>query len=147
MRAAKKTKPKRSLAELKAVLKDSGLRATQARMAVLGHFFVVTGPQTHGQVADSLHDRGFDRTTVYRNLIELSEAGLLSRMELGDHVWRFELSGPPSDPSHPHFVCIDCGEVSCLSELNLNSTLLDEKLRGIRDVTEVLLKGHCKACR
>jgi Fur family ferric uptake transcriptional regulator len=145
MQAAKKTKP--SLAELKTVLKEAGMRATQARLAVLAHFFVAAGPQTHAQVADSLHSRGFDRTTVYRNLIELAEAGLLSRMELGDHVWRFELSGPPSDATHPHFVCIDCGEVSCLSELNLNNTLLDEKLRGVRDVTEVLLKGHCKACR
>ena len=53
MPAPKKSKP--SLAELKVVLKDAGLRATQARLAVLAHFLVVTGPQSHGQVADSLH--------------------------------------------------------------------------------------------
>jgi hypothetical protein len=30
---------------------------------------------------------------VYRNLVELSAAGLLLRLDFGDHIWRFEFRG------------------------------------------------------
>ena len=68
-----------------------GLRCTAARMAVLDHVMTATGPKTHAEVAEALSDRGFDRATIYRNLTELTEAKIISRVELGDHVWRFEL--------------------------------------------------------
>ena len=50
----------------------------------------------------------------------LVKAGLLHRHDLGDHVWRFELGEDPCAPSvhdemgHPHFMCVECGDVTCL---------------------------------
>ena len=93
--------------------------------------------------------RGFDRATIYRNLIELSDAGLLLRVELGDHVWRFEARRDDAEESaeHPHFVCVDCGEVSCLSSVNVRiSPAPGGAGTVIGQVTEVLLKGHCGRC-
>ncbi len=147
MQRPKKPSAKPTVAELKELLRAAGLRATNARIAVLAHFFRGAGPQTHGEIADALHGRGYDRTTVYRNLIELADAGLLLRMELGDHVWRFEFRDRRSEAAHPHFLCVECGEVSCLSGLDLTSAFVDEKLKGVHDITEVLLKGHCNDCR
>ena len=119
-----------------------------------------TGPKTHAEVSDSLTDRGFDRATIYRNLTELTEARIVSRVELGDHVWRFELrraSGHGQD--HPHFLCTTCGEVSCLEDVNVAITPKPittaaskskgksaNSSRGIGRVTEVLLKGRCDHC-
>jgi Fur family ferric uptake transcriptional regulator len=114
-------------------------------MSVLQHLMEAPGPKTHAEVAEALSDRGFDRATIYRNLTELTEAKLVSRVELGDHVWRFELkrsAGHGED--HPHFLCTTCGEVSCLDDVNVAIT--PRKNRRIRAVTEVLLKGRCENC-
>jgi Fur family ferric uptake transcriptional regulator len=117
-----------------------------------------TGPKTHAEVSDSLTDRGFDRATIYRNLTELTEARIVSRVELGDHVWRFELRRETAHgQDHPHFLCTTCGEVSCLNDVNVAITpkpapnsaskaKAPNRSRGIGRVTEVLLKGRCDNC-
>lgn len=155
------TEPKKPFEAARARLREMGLRCTAARMAVLDHVMTATGPKTHAEVAEALADRGFDRATIYRNLTELTEAKILSRVELGDHVWRFELKrghdhAPGED--HPHFLCTSCGEVSCLDDVNVAITpkaTAPKKPGGkkspgkkpvIRLVNEVLLKGQCGNC-
>ncbi len=114
------------LVDLRERLQAVGLRCTAARLTVLQHLVDNTGPKTHAEVSDALADKGFDRATIYRNLIELTEAGILSRVELGDHVWRFELRATDAagrhEESHPHFVCTSCGEVSCLDDVTVAIT-------------------------
>jgi Fur family transcriptional regulator, ferric uptake regulator len=158
-------KPMPSLDAAKARLREAGLRCTAARLAVLAHLMEATGPKTHAEVSDSLTDRGFDRATIYRNLTELTEATIVSRVELGDHVWRFELRrGGDHGQEHPHFLCTACGEVSCLDDVNVAITPKpgvaaaakpkSKAQRGrpnsgqvtIGTVTEVLLKGRCDNC-
>ncbi len=126
------------------------------------HLLRSRGPETHAEVSDALADKGFDRATIYRNLTELTDAGLVSRVELGDHVWRFEIrrhahAGTKGE-DHPHFLCTTCGEVSCLDDVNVAITpksgavgkpakpAKPAKPRGTRSVTEVLLKGRCENC-
>lgn len=93
---------------------------------MLQHLVDHRGPKTHAEVADELADKGFDRATIYRNLIELTESSMLIRVDLGDHVWRFEFRGDAEahghDASHPHFVCTSCGEVSCLNDVTVEIT-------------------------
>jgi Fur family ferric uptake transcriptional regulator len=145
------------------LVRDAGLRCTAARLAVLEHLLRARGPKTHAEVATALADRGFDRATIYRNLTELTEARLVSRMELGDHVWRFEIrrpqAGDGTQEEHPHFVCTTCGEVSCLEGVDVAITPKPSRTRragegklapsakgGIGSVREVLLKGQCSQC-
>ena len=102
---------------IRKTIRDAGLRSTHARVAVLNRLQETEGPLTHAEIADELAPFGYDRATIYRNLVELAEAGLLSRMELGDHVWRFELrrDADEHDGDHTHFLCVDCGGVSCVT--------------------------------
>jgi Fur family ferric uptake transcriptional regulator len=158
---AESAEPKKPLEAARAKLREIGLRCTAARLAVLDHVMTAAGPKTHAEVAEALADRGFDRATIYRNLTELTEAKILSRVELGDHVWRFELKrghdhAPGED--HPHFLCTSCGEVSCLDDVNVAITpkaVMPKESGGkksadkkpvIRSVNEVLLKGQCENC-
>ena len=98
-----------------------GLRSTAPRIAVLRRLLVATTPVSHGELVDTLAEEGMDRTTVYRNLVDLTEAGLVQRTDLGDHVWRFELKrGDGESVRHPHFTCTDCGAVSCLPEVTVS---------------------------
>jgi Fur family ferric uptake transcriptional regulator len=126
-----------------------GLRATAARIAVLRVLTQSGTPLSHADVADKLADGGFDRVTVYRNLVELADAGIASRVDLGDHTWRFEVRRETSTEhvsEHPHFVCVDCGEVSCLPGVSVNVSADQDAKGPIGRITEVLLKGHCGNC-
>lgn len=133
--------------ELKQTIRKAGLRATPARVATLDLLNRATSPLTHADVAKHLSQKGIDKATAFRNLNDMTEAGLLRRTELGDHVWRFEPIGENehADATHPHFVCVECGSVSCLNEIKLTEKSLTAS-RQIGEVTEILLRGHCNKC-
>ncbi|HEX4132463.1 MAG TPA: transcriptional repressor [Pirellulales bacterium] len=130
-------------------IRQAGLRSTQARVAILERLHQASGPMTHAQVAEELENRGFDKTTIYRSLVELAEARILSRMELGDHVWRYELrdSGDKRQDDHLHFVCVDCGRIECLEGTSAQAALAPSiKRAATGTISDVLLKGHCRQC-
>jgi Fur family ferric uptake transcriptional regulator len=135
--------------KLRTRIREAGLRCTAARLAVIGELHKSTSPLSHGDVAATLAPLGFDRATVYRNLVELSEAGLISRVDLGDHTWRFEwrTNDHTDADEHPHFVCTKCGGVSCLVGVEVNiRPAPGKKGSAVGQVTEVLLKGRCSRC-
>ena len=136
--------------ELREKLRAAGLRVTQARLAVLRALTGAGTPSSHPELYASLQDDGWDRATLYRNLTDLTEAGLLRRVDLGDHVWRFELLRPDGDHAptrHPHFVCNECGTVQCLPD----GVVELKPGRGVPRALagaglEIQLKGRCDRC-
>jgi len=102
---------------------------------------------THAEVAEELRDLGVDKATVFRNLNDMATAGLLRRTELGDRVWRFELNAHDDGhgAAHPHFVCVDCGTVSCMDEIKLTAGSI-RLSQEFGEVTEILLRGRCNDC-
>jgi len=138
-------------AELRSRLRAAGLRATTPRVAVLRRLTEAAAPLAHGEVADSLAPLGFDRATVYRNLIDLTEAGFARRGDLGDHVWRFELArgaGDHTPAAHPHFVCSECGTVACLPEAAVAVRPSRGAPRALRrrSAVEIQVRGVCDGC-
>jgi Fur family ferric uptake transcriptional regulator len=101
-------------------------------------------------VAKKVEHLDLDRTTVYRNLLDLTEAGLVRRTDVG-HTFRFELIDRSDDSheavSHPHFVCTSCGKVTCLPL----GTVAVKPMRGApaalrRGNLEIQVRGRCDAC-
>ncbi|MCA9269940.1 MAG: transcriptional repressor [Planctomycetales bacterium] len=137
-----------SLEDARSMLRGAGLRCTSCRIAVLQHLSGADYPISHNDVADQLVPLGFDKSTIYRCLVELAEANLLARLDVGDHVWRFEMLGEGDDGTvdHPHFMCLDCGKVSCLPDVKVRITPTSSGAAGAH-ITEVLLKGHCASCQ
>ncbi len=135
-------------AEVRALLRDGGLRATAPRVAVLVVLHEQAAPMTHDQVMDQLPEGGFDKASVWRVLADLAELGLLRRMDLGDRVWRYELHDAcrALKDDHAHFLCEDCGTVRCLPPLEVRARdgALPEPLRGAR--FQVRVMGICAAC-
>lgn len=130
--------------QIKAAIREAGLRATPARIATLRLLHDATSPMTHAEVAADLDELGVDKATAFRNLNDMATAGLLHRTELGDHVWRFELMGQ-DESTHPHFICVECGNVSCLDDVKLTARSLRVS-QEVGEVTEILLRGHCNDC-
>lgn len=133
---------------LRARIRDAGLRATQGRVVVYRHLLEAGRPVSHNDVVDALAGLQLDRASVYRNLMDLTRAGLLRRFDVGDHVWRFESSeGEDVPDEHVHFVCVDCGNVQCLPTVEVKV----EAGRGApaavsQQRVEVQLRGVCDTC-
>ncbi len=148
---AKSRKQTPEIREIQTLLREAGLRSTAPRIAVLEYFHAHGGPNSHAELFEALAGRGFDRATIYRNLIDLAEANILSRTDLGDHVWRFELKkgvgGVEHNEEHPHFVCIDCGEVACLPGLSVRLEGHSKAPKSVvKNKVAVQLKGLCDNC-
>ncbi len=137
----------RNIEDIRHLLRDSGLRATPARIAVLNLLASANQPSSHLEISERLESRGIDKSTVFRALNDLTEVGLARRMELGDHVWRYEptranASDDETQQPHPHLLCIDCGTITCLSEKDISLRVA----KSVGVIEDILLKGHCPAC-
>jgi Fur family ferric uptake transcriptional regulator len=136
---------RKDLDALKGALRTAGLRATPSRLAVLGLLRRHGAPLSHGEAADRLHDQGWDRATIYRNLTDLAEAGLARRSDV-EHVWRFEAVDAEHDRNrHAHFVCTECGVVECLSGVDLAVSRGAPRAVKQKQV-EVQVRGVCDGC-
>ena len=134
--------------EMRARLKELGLRATSPRLAVLVVLNDAMEPLSHEVIMGRLGE-SLDRATVYRILADLCSKGLLRRMDLGDHIWRFELADRCGwqTNNHAHFLCDDCGVVTCLPELEIqpaNNGVLPARLVGAQ--LHLRLSGRCGEC-
>jgi Fur family ferric uptake transcriptional regulator len=92
--------------------------------------------------------RKVGRASVYRVLEELERLKLVSRVEVGHGVARFE----PIDPGghhHHHFVCERCGEISPFRDDELERVIHRVADRVAFDVGdhEITLRGTCAKCR
>lgn len=130
--------------DLRQLLVGKAIRVTAQRMTILRELSKLRLPTSHPELTERLGKASLDRATIYRNLVALTEAGILVRTQLGDNVWRFELPHTSSTQHgrHPHFVCNDCGNVACLPEGAV--TLQAEAIEN--QVAEVQLRGRCYAC-
>ena len=130
--------------KLRTELRARGLRATMSRVAVLEVLHAADQPISHAEVVERLAGLGVDPATLYRNLIDLVDAKLARRADVGDHVWRFALQRDGHDvTTHPHFVCTGCGTMQCLPALEVIGLPRAVKQRAF----EVHVRGLCDACQ
>lgn len=138
-----------SIEQANEILKAHRLRKTFARISILRAITSFPTPVTHGEMSEQLLGQGFDNSTIFRALNDLSEAGILIRLDVGDHIWRFEMGPALSEhlaPNrrHPHAVCRECGRIECL-EWQKGSNLLASNLQGWQ-IDEAIFRGFCNQC-
>ncbi|PQO38028.1 Fur family transcriptional regulator [Blastopirellula marina] len=137
-----------SIDSAKSLLREAGLRCTAARIGVIQSLSDSNSPMSPNEVAEDLVEFGFDKSTIYRSLTELDESGLVVRLELGEAVRRYELlpNKGNATSNHPHFLCITCGKVLCLTGFHVDVVADSGTSEFSLELTEVLLKGRCEAC-
>lgn len=149
---ARTTKSARTVEALRAQIREAGLRVTAPRVSVLQRLEGASSPLSHAEIADALGPSGWDRATIYRNLMDLTEAGMLRRSDMGDHVWRFERvqedrATGHTPAAHPHFVCDTCGDVSCLPGEAVEVHASRDTPRSLKGgAVEIQVKGRCDRC-
>ena len=105
---------------------------------------------SHAEVVEALVEFGFDQSTLFRCLNETADARLLSRLDLGDQTRRFELRRTSGDGemTHPHFMCVDCGALTCMSDFTVQITpARGKKCAKLGVITEIMIRGHCGNCK
>jgi Fur family transcriptional regulator, ferric uptake regulator len=130
--------------EIRQLLSTRKLRVTEQRMAILRELSLQQVPVSHPELTQRLAGTQLDRVTVYRNLLSLTQVGLLVRTQLGDKVWRYSFlqDEASTHDMHPHFICILCGVIQCLpaSAVSFHTELV------CNEIAEVQLRGRCVAC-
>ena len=134
-------------AATRATLRRAGLRATPQRLAVLSEAARAGGAHLSAEdVWQRLRQGGgeMDRSTVYRVLADLTQAGLLEQVRLGDGVARFEIQ----DVAHHHAVCTRCGATEDVSveAVHALSSRLRRETGFVLGHHPLLLPGLCTAC-
>jgi Fur family ferric uptake transcriptional regulator len=134
--------------ELRDVLHRHGLRVTPSRVAVLDLLRRADQALSHAEVAEALTGTTCDRSTLYRNLLDLVAAGLASRTELGDRVWRFMDASRHKAGDHPHFICVECGKIRCLPGTRITWPAAHRGSPALRwQACEVQVRGLCDDCQ
>lgn len=127
------------------LLERSGLRPTSVRRRVLTTLLASARALSHRELVELLP--GLDRVTIFRSLKLLRKAGLVHGVQGIDGTLRFvvnptEKSGCPG--GHAHFLCLECGAMSCLLDQALPRVEVPEgsEVRG----KQFLVYGLCPEC-
>jgi Fur family peroxide stress response transcriptional regulator len=92
------------------ISKEKGLNLTPQRMVI---FRILSKSNQHVTV-DQVYQKAsaeypmLSPATVYRNMEQMVDAGLLTRLDLGGSSMRYDTNLD----EHHHFVCSKCGKVS-----------------------------------
>ena len=88
----------------------------------------------------------FNKTTIYRVLDKLEEDGVLHSFLGKDGLkWYAKCHGCSAEEHkdvHPHFQCLDCGKMDCLSVGVSIPQIPDRKVM----ISQVLIQGICGDC-
>jgi Fur family peroxide stress response transcriptional regulator len=139
-------RPNQKVAGFEAECRKRGLAVTVQRRTVFEALSARRDHPTADQVYDAVKGRipGLSRTTVYRVLEALVEAGFVRKVHHAGGVARFD----PVTHRHHHLVCEACGRLVDLDDAAVPALRLPEA-RGsgfrIKDYSVSFL-GLCGAC-
>ncbi|NOY55133.1 MAG: transcriptional repressor [Actinobacteria bacterium] len=129
------------------------VRLTKARRLVLEALTETPGPRTAAEL-DTAMGRAVPVSSLYRTLLSLETAELVTKYRDAEGVARYEIAEAVTGEHHHHFVCIECGltdDVAIPSELE---RAISRLIRSLADAGNYHITGHrlelegiCKACQ
>ena len=137
------------------MIKNAGLKSTQARIAVLGLLMQSQHGLNHQELEKRLGENGyqFDRVTLYRTLHHLSEARIIHKLVGIDRSFVFAyideaISSEPSphQTEHPHFICESCATTYCLDQNSYTQARVEIPVGFTLKHSELQLFGICPEC-
>ena len=131
-------------------LAAAGRKRGGARRALLELLAAQTCALTALEIEDALRAGGrrVSRASVYRILDELEGLRLVSRVETGQAMVRYERAHDAHEGHHHHLVCDSCGLVMPFSDDALERAIdeLSERVPLVVAEHEIVLHGACRAC-
>ena len=137
-------------AHARAALAAQGSRAGGARQLVIaalaGQDCCASAQEIHAQIAINGGTTGI--ASVYRTLDLLHGLSLITRIDTGDGVARFE-PAHPDGAHHHHLVCDTCCSVEAFHDDALETVIhtVADRVDFRVDAHDVVLRGACRTCR
>ena len=126
------------------LLDVNGVKFTPQRYSLVAFLMENASHPTAIEIFEGVNrlDPRSSKATVYRNLRDLVDAGLVREVAVEGRSARFDLKGL----QHHHFICDRCGAVENLDWFDV--PMPTAKIAGARIVREyeLILRGLCDAC-
>lgn len=126
-------------------LKEFNLRVTKIRLAVLDSLSQSVGALSYSVLQEALDK--FDRTTLYRTLLTLSDHGLIHKAyeAKGESYYArcFGCTGIDHNHEHLHLKCSKCGGVECVE---ISEQLKANLAQLPFEEVNFYAKGPCASC-
>lgn len=130
------------------ILKENGKKQTKRREIIIDYLArsnrYVSPKEIHLNLTKEYP--GLSQDTIYRNLREFAEFGILEETELnGEMNFRFNCIHPSSKHHHHHFICTNCGATKPLDLCPM--TFYQEQLPNcIIEDHRFEIFGKCEKC-
>ena len=132
---------------LEGFLHGRGLRVTPERTAIVDAIYGMESPHfTIEQLSERLKEHRFHvaLATLYNNMDMLLAAGLIWRHYFGGTTMYEACYGITP---HYHCICMDCGQITNMTNDRLTSRLEETRIRGFKaDFAYIYLYGLCTKC-
>jgi Fur family ferric uptake transcriptional regulator len=142
-------KTQRELSDLTERLRRHARKLTSPRQEILKVLRESRKPISSQAIFAALPQGQCDLATVYRSMRMLEEAKVVTRVDLGDGIARFEIVGEDDTSHHHHLICTQCSDVVEINECITRE--LEEgvaRRHGFKGVTHRLdFFGVCPACQ
>jgi Fur family transcriptional regulator, ferric uptake regulator len=133
--------------QIEKTLRDSGLKKTTVRIAVLRHLSDSSNALSQPEF-EAFFKGQENRVTVYRVLRDLEEKGLIHRVYDVEGIARFALCRSCNEHTHNdehiHFNCVACKNVFCLEDINLTIPVLPSGFKI--NMIHFTVEGICEKC-
>jgi Fur family ferric uptake transcriptional regulator len=138
--------------KLKTNLKEKGYKLTPQRRAIVD--IIIQNAGSH-LTTEELYDLvktdcpEIGLATVYRTVQLLEELGVVSKLDLNDGCYRYELVREDENHQHHHLICSQCGRV-----IEVQGDLLEILEHEIESKYDFQIKNHsvkfygiCSECK
>jgi Fur family transcriptional regulator, ferric uptake regulator len=138
--------------KLKINLKEKGYKLTPQRRAIVD--IIIQNAGSH-LTTEELYDLvktecpEIGLATVYRTVQLLEELGVVSKLDLNDGCYRYELVREDENHQHHHLICSQCGKV-----IEVQGDLLEVLEHEIESKYDFKIKNHsvkfygiCSECK
>lgn len=130
-------------------VRAAGMKLTSQRSQLLKILLNHPSPISADEIFKKFENKskGMDLVTIYRILKKFEEAFLVTRLEFGDGVARFELN-LETGHHHHHVICRVCQKVEALHLCDLDAHLKFVEKMGYAQLSHRLdFFGICSSCQ
>jgi Fur family transcriptional regulator, ferric uptake regulator len=130
-----------------ATLKKKGLKLTPQRILITDIIHDAKGHITASEIIESVKEQmpGVNKSTIYRTLDILEEAGCVYKSEQGNEfIYHHDHEG-----HHHHLKCSRCGRtISCDEDMFVSvQKMLAKKFGFQADFKHLIINGLCESCK
>src|SRR5580693_3427102 len=130
--------------EIRRTLDGSGLRCTPQRYGLMAFLMDHSGHPTAAEIFAAVNrlDPRSTRATIYNNLRDLVQAGLVREVAVEGRAARFDAKGL----RHHHFICDSCGNVEDIEWCRVPKPASGSLGKRILRECELIFRGLCAKC-